>query len=258
MAAEPKTSETPDPSRFRLLSLRLDHFRGFVDLRLDFPTDGPAVLIGVNGAGKSAVLDAIGLHLARVAVATSTPMTQFTGLAPTDVRVGSFRAEIEATFDLWQQRRTWALDGRPNANNAIVVDSSGMPQHAIRPTANASVPMLCTYPATRVVNPNDKDQRCERLIRYLADGTMVSDDRQIHNDIDRTLNLNHQGLKRARKGVLDSAISKLTKAETGYWSKADLAAHIAWWKQRSDEGQLREYCQVAIYVLEKKLASRKD
>jgi predicted ATP-binding protein involved in virulence len=49
----------------RIQSLYLSDFRGFRELRVDFPKDNNvAVFIGVNGAGKSSILDAIGLLLA--------------------------------------------------------------------------------------------------------------------------------------------------------------------------------------------------
>ena len=44
--------------------------------------------------------------------------------------------------------------------------------------------------------------------------------------------------------------------ESGYWSRKDLEEELEKWKQR-DAGKLREFCQVAIYVLEKKLRKRK-
>lgn len=126
----------------------------------------------------------------------------------------------------------------------------GLPRaHQTCDTAQGNTPIT--------VHPGDRDQRCERSIRYLPDGQILSDDPQIHGDIDRTLNLNQSTLKKARKAVLDSALSQLTKAQPGYWSRADLIAWIAWWKQR-DGGKLRELCQVAIYVLEKQLAKRND
>ena len=106
------------------------------------------------------------------------------------------------------------------------------------------------------INPADRGQRCERFIRYRPDGEIASDDPEIHKDVDETLKLNHSWLKDARKSILDSAISRLTKTQGGYWSRADLQAELEKWQQR-EAGKLRELCQVAIYVLEKKLQKRK-
>jgi predicted ATP-binding protein involved in virulence len=50
----------------RIERLHLQNFRGFTDLEIEFPKDNNvAVFIGVNGAGKSSVLDAIGLLFAQ-------------------------------------------------------------------------------------------------------------------------------------------------------------------------------------------------
>lgn len=107
------------------------------------------------------------------------------------------------------------------------------------------------------VHPADRTQRCERLIRYRYDGEIASDDPEIHKDLDQTLKLNNVQLKNARKSIYDAAISRLTKTQRGYWSRADLQAALEKWKQR-EAGMLHEFCQVAIYVLEKKLSKRQD
>ena len=43
--------------------LRMQSFRGFSDLTLEFATDVPTVLIGVNGVGKSSVSDCLAIML---------------------------------------------------------------------------------------------------------------------------------------------------------------------------------------------------
>jgi predicted ATP-binding protein involved in virulence len=47
----------------RLQKLHIQNFRGFQEIILNFPHDGAAVLIGVNGAGKSSILDIIAIML---------------------------------------------------------------------------------------------------------------------------------------------------------------------------------------------------
>lgn len=47
----------------RIQQLRLENFRGFEELVLDFPEQRSTVFIGVNGAGKSSVLEAVGMLL---------------------------------------------------------------------------------------------------------------------------------------------------------------------------------------------------
>jgi uncharacterized protein (TIGR02646 family) len=107
------------------------------------------------------------------------------------------------------------------------------------------------------VNPVVRERRCEHLIRYRPDGEIASDDPEIHKDLDQTLKLNHPWMKAARRGILDSAISRLTKVQGGYWSRGDLEAELEKWKRRDEAGELREFCQVAVYRLQKKLGERK-
>jgi predicted ATP-dependent endonuclease of OLD family len=48
----------------RIEELHLQNFRGFRELKLDLPPD-LAVFIGVNGSGKSSILDRIAIFLSR-------------------------------------------------------------------------------------------------------------------------------------------------------------------------------------------------
>jgi uncharacterized protein (TIGR02646 family) len=109
------------------------------------------------------------------------------------------------------------------------------------------------------VHPADRRQRCERLVRYLRDGTVASDDPKIREDIDQTLRLNYGPLKKARQRVLDALFTHLERegGKAEYWSRALLERELAEWRSRDGERRLPEFCQVAIYVLAKKLDKRK-
>src|SRR4028118_894251 len=45
----------------RVKRLKMNSFRGIGDLTLEFPTDGPTVFIGINGVGKSSILDCLAI-----------------------------------------------------------------------------------------------------------------------------------------------------------------------------------------------------
>ncbi|MCC5617624.1 DUF2813 domain-containing protein [Nostoc sp. CHAB 5836] len=45
--------------------LKMQSFRGIGDLTLEFDLTEPIVLIGINGVGKSSILDALSLLLSR-------------------------------------------------------------------------------------------------------------------------------------------------------------------------------------------------
>ncbi len=50
----------------RIEKIVFQHFRGFETLEITFPEKGSAVLIGINGAGKSSILDGAALLLAKL------------------------------------------------------------------------------------------------------------------------------------------------------------------------------------------------
>jgi predicted ATP-binding protein involved in virulence len=53
----------------KLKRLKMQSFRGISDLTLEFKPDHPTVLIGINGAGKSSVLDCLAIYLSSYTIA---------------------------------------------------------------------------------------------------------------------------------------------------------------------------------------------
>ena len=105
-----------------------------------------------------------------------------------------------------------------------------------------------------VISPVDEIKNCERLVRYLTNGEVMSDDPLIHRDLDVTLNLNTAQLKGNRKRVVDVVVKYLSaKQKTGTWSPSLVERELARWKSLNSDGKYEEYCQVAVYYLEKKL-----
>jgi uncharacterized protein (TIGR02646 family) len=107
-------------------------------------------------------------------------------------------------------------------------------------------------------NPADRAQRCERLLRYLPDGTITSDDEGLRCDIE-TLRLNYAPLRSLRKQVIDRLFSHLAAegGGTAYWPRAMLERELARWTKRDHRRMLPELCQVATYFLERWLARHK-
>ena len=105
------------------------------------------------------------------------------------------------------------------------------------------------------IHPADSAHNCENFIKYQADGTIYSDDTQINHDLDETLNLNLQGMCRNRAAMVQATIESLRKKKpAGNWTQAFLQAELNRWVNRTG-GQFREYCQVVIYHLQKKIAT---
>ncbi len=94
----------------------------------------------------------------------------------------------------------------------------------------------------------------ERLrIRYSGDGTLRSDDVAFDNEINDVLNLNHSRLRRNRREVVKAVCEGLSR-DSSTRAKGQIQRLLAGWKTRSADGQLPEYCDVAVYYLQKRLA----
>lgn len=107
------------------------------------------------------------------------------------------------------------------------------------------------------INPTQPPPTCEQLLRYLPNGEITAEDDTIETDVVETLNLNTKHLVDARKQLGDQLRSTLVReVKDGQWPAELLQAHIARWQSRDREGHYREFCQVVIYYLEKKLKKK--
>lgn len=106
------------------------------------------------------------------------------------------------------------------------------------------------------MNPLDNHKNCEDLIRYRGNGQIYSDDVDINKELNEVLNLNMQTLANNRKEVLALVIQQLTKERPqGNWTVAILTQKINEWSNKQQDGKYKEYCQIVIYYLKKKLSS---
>jgi type I restriction enzyme M protein len=152
--AGPIASPTDAPMRVRGLQLR--DFRGFSRLDIDFTDTSPAVLIGINGAGKSTVLDAIGLFLSTFAARAGGSTSK--GAATTaelleSVRVGQEAATVGIVVQAGGQDRYWELRINKLKGKAVWSPELGRQAGVLRDQllhgVTRSVPVLCWYAATR-------------------------------------------------------------------------------------------------------------
>ena len=114
-----------------------------------------------------------------------------------------------------------------------------------------------TRKADTPLKVNPTDEGCERLVRFLADGTVESDDPTIHGELDRTLNLNHARLRHNRKATLDAFVQAMRKKNPNLtWTDADMERELKELAQADSSGRLGEYCQVPIFWLKKRMGRR--
>lgn len=104
------------------------------------------------------------------------------------------------------------------------------------------------------IRVNPLEERCERLLRFLADGTITSDDPAVQTDLSQTLNLNYARLRNNRKAVLDAFRKFMQRKYSGTtWSDEALTRELTRLQQPDRNGRLQEYCQAPIYWLKKRL-----
>jgi len=99
-------------------------------------------------------------------------------------------------------------------------------------------------------NPAERDRNIEDRIRYGSDGTIMSDDKEFDAELSEILNLNNDLLKEKRIGVLDG----FTKAMRGKPSRDKLQKWLSFWNGDQNNNDLREYCQIVVWWIQKRLA----
>ncbi|GLR38739.1 AAA family ATPase [Pseudomonas plecoglossicida] len=92
----------------KVSQLRLTNFRGIGELSVDF-TERTTAFVGVNGVGKSTVLDALAIGLSQLAWRIIGSPQKARPIAIDDIRVGADFARIEVTAILDDRPVTWAI-----------------------------------------------------------------------------------------------------------------------------------------------------
>ena len=104
-------------------------------------------------------------------------------------------------------------------------------------------------------SPANPDHRIESRIRYEMDGSIRSDDPDFDTQLERVLNLNLKELKNNRKAVFD--------AIQDWWKREKTRLHTRVPRQQIERmrreyaggtAPLRPYCQVAVWLLDQRLA----
>ena len=93
--------------------------------------------------------------------------------------------------------------------------------------------------------------RIEDMVRFTGDGRISSDSRVFDIELNEILNLNEASLRYRRKAVLDAFSNSLAKR--GHLPRATLLRWVQDWNGELHTGELREFCQIVVYWLRKKL-----
>lgn len=104
------------------------------------------------------------------------------------------------------------------------------------------------------INPIEGDKNCENLIKYRPDGKIYSDDVSINHDLNETLNLNLDFLKKNRSDALFIVIRKLDeKFSNKTWAKITVQKEIDKLNTKDENGFYDVYCQFVVSYLKSKL-----
>lgn len=101
-------------------------------------------------------------------------------------------------------------------------------------------------------NPADPSHDLGSRVQYLGDGTIESREKDFDHQLDQLLNLNWARLKQNRKAVIEAVIKGLKK-RPGARSQAEIQRLQNKWATPNVDGELCEYCGVAVYLLKKRL-----
>ena len=82
-----------------IIRLNLRNYRSFPELEVHFQPVGVNVLVGVNGSGKSTVLDAIGSMMQHMVARLKTESGRGAPIAEADIMVGASEAGIGICFE---------------------------------------------------------------------------------------------------------------------------------------------------------------
>jgi predicted ATP-binding protein involved in virulence len=101
----------------RVKRLSMKNFRGVHDLTLEFSQTEPTIIIGVNGVGKSSILECLALQL-RTFVDHIPNIQAFANIEGTDVFHGAEETKIEILIEI--NSKEGRLSARKSANGATI------------------------------------------------------------------------------------------------------------------------------------------
>ncbi|MGD1872616.1 MAG: AAA family ATPase [Mastigocoleus sp.] len=93
----------------RIKRIQLQSFRGIKDMQIDFQEREPNIFIGINGVGKSSILDCLAILLSRYTSPVQFPSTSGRLFREEDISHGKPDTHNEITVDTGDGEVTWSL-----------------------------------------------------------------------------------------------------------------------------------------------------
>ena len=139
--------------------LKMNSFRGISDLTLEFDTDEPTVFIGINGVGKSSILECLAILLSWLTKRIQTPNSNGRAFNEDDIKKGCKETHSEITISIneWQEV-VWSLTkvrkGRSKDTSSNLGDLKRVVDRIhseLDANSYAALPLAVYYPTNRAV-----------------------------------------------------------------------------------------------------------
>ena len=139
--------------------LKMNSFRGISDLILEFDTDEPTVFIGINGVGKSSILECLAILLSWLTKRIQTPNSNGRAFNEDDIKNGCKETHNEITISIndWPEV-VWSLTkvrkGRSKDTSSNLGDLKKVVDHIhsqLDANSYAALPLVVYYPTNRAV-----------------------------------------------------------------------------------------------------------
>lgn len=139
--------------------LKMNSFRGISDLTLEFDTDEPTVFIGINGVGKTSILECLAILLSWLTKRIQTPNSNGRSFDEDHIKNGCKETHNEITISIndWSEV-VWSLTkvrkGRSKDTSSNLGDLKGVVDRIhsqLDANPYAALPLVVYYPTNRAV-----------------------------------------------------------------------------------------------------------
>jgi len=137
----------------------MNSFRGIRDLTLEFDADEPTVFIGINGVGKSSILDCLAILLSWLTKRIQNPNSSGRSFNEVDIKKGCKETHNEITISIndWPEV-VWSLTkvskGRSKDTSSNLGELKRVVDHIhsqLDANSYAALPLAVYYPTNRAV-----------------------------------------------------------------------------------------------------------
>jgi predicted ATP-binding protein involved in virulence len=141
----------------RIDALKLLDFRGFTALDMEFGDAAIIAISGVNGSGKSSVLECLAILLGRFFARTRSPRASGRTLTDRDIRNGAKHTDVTISISTQDNPRIVWSASRGSRKVLILRPSLGMVaaaqriRESVESESGANIPLAVYYPVNRAV-----------------------------------------------------------------------------------------------------------